>query len=204
MLPWLVVLGISAGCAGTPEGPSATREALARALARGDHQTIAALRQRPASGTEVWASPTQPELEALGEAVRTGPMEERALVELAGPEGPRTVVLVREDGALRVASGVLGVPSLDTPERAIAALHRALVRELEQGVGSLLAEPERSAWLEERSRYRDGTAEPESLDVRIQGDRARTVTPLGDEIVLVREGGDWRVLTIRAADLDQP
>jgi hypothetical protein len=188
------------GCGGAPEDPAATRTALADALARHDRAAIAALRQRPAGP----GAGDEAELAALGEAIRTAPFEERALVDLAGPEGTRTVVLVRENGALRVASGILGVPSLDTPERAIAALHRALVRELEQGVGGVLAEPERSAWVEERSRYRDGTAEPDSLDVRIDGDRAHTITPLGDEIVLVREGGDWRVLSLRAAGLEGP
>jgi hypothetical protein len=181
-------------------GPEATRDALVDALARHDREAIAALRRRePAASSGDLA-----ELAALADALRDAPLEERGLVDIATPSGPQTVVLVREDGALRVASGVLGVPSLDTPERAIAALHRALARELEMGVGGLLADPERSAWFEERSRYLDGTATPESLDVRVEGDRARATTPLGDEIVLVREGDTWRVLSMRAADLDAP
>jgi hypothetical protein len=112
------------------------------------------------------------------------------------------VVLVEEEGAFHVESGVLGVAALDTPERAIAALHRALAREIVLGAGALLAEESRRAWLEEWVRYRDGTASPDALEVRVEGDRATTTTPLGDEIVLVREGAEWRVVSMRAAGLD--
>ncbi len=111
-------------------------------------------------------------------------------------------MLVEENGRFLVEAGILGLPSLDTPERAIASLHRALVREVSLGPGSLLASSERRVWLEERERYRDGTADPEALDVRVEGERAVATTPLGDEIVLVREGGDWRVLSMRAAGLE--
>jgi hypothetical protein len=139
----------------------------------------------------------------LADAIEAGPLERRALVTLHGEGGAsRALVLVEEEGGFRVESGVLGVPALDTPERAIAALHRALAREITLGPGALLVEDERRAWLEERTRYRDGTASPEALDVRVEGDHATATTPLGDEIVLLREGAEWRVASMRAAGLE--
>jgi len=179
------------GCARTEPGPeSALRETSAR------------LREATDGGESVTAHSAN-ERRELADAIDRARPERRALVTLGGEEGTvRALVLVEEDGALRVEAGVLGVPSLDTPERAIAALHRALAREISLGPGALLVEEERRAWLEERVRYRDGTASPDALDVRVQGDSATATTPLGDEIVLLREGAEWRVATMRAAGLE--
>ncbi len=143
------------------------------------------------------------ERRALADALEAARLERSAYATLEADGGDsRVVVLVEEEGAFHVESGVLGVAALDTPERAIAALHRALAREIVLGAGALLAEESRRAWLDEWVRYRDGTASPDALEVRVEGDRATTTTPLGDEIVLVREGAEWRVVSMRAAGLD--
>lgn len=201
----MAALGL--GCAAVTPGPRPTLQALAQALEHGDAATVSALRARPTGAVEPRileeAPSTQGELAALARSLRAAPLTGRAAVTIPSAEGgSRAVLLVEEDGVYRVEAGILGVPSLDTPERAIASLHRALVREVSLGPGSLLASTERRTWLEERERYRDGTADPDALDVRVEGDRAMATTPLGDEIVLVREGGDWRVQSMRAAGLD--
>ena len=131
----------------------------------------------------------------MGQRVRHGEVRMRADVRLSsGAE----VGLVEEDGALHIAHGVLGATASQTPQDAIAALHRALNRELETGLDHVLAEPARSAWREERERYRDGTRYPEALECNVDGGHAIAVTPMGDEIELVLEGSSWRVLQMRA------
>lgn len=183
------------GCGGAAIGPEVTLRATASEL------RAAAAEAEPAD-----ASPTHrtnAERRELADALDAARLERRALVTLPGAEGnTRSVVLVEEEGGMRVEAGVLGIPALDTPERAIAALHRALARELSLGSGVLLMETERLAWIEELTRYRDGTASPESLDVRVEGDRASTVTPLGDRIILVREGAEWRIASMQADGLE--
>lgn len=182
---------VGAGCGAGQEPPSA------RASLR---ETAASLR---APDPQVERPIATAERAALADALEQAPLERRAIASLPSADGQaRAVVLVEEGGTLRVEAGVLGVPALDTPERAIAALHRALVRELSLGPGLLLVESERRPWLEERARYRDGTASPEALEVRREADRAVAITPLGDEIVLEREGLEWRVVSMRAQGID--
>lgn len=164
--------------------------------------TIDSLRQTSGGGESALDRARSERLE-LADALEHASFTRHAFATLAaGETSQRQVVLVEEDGGFRVEAGVLGVPALDTPARAIAALHRALAREISQGPGVLLVEDERRMWLEERERYRDGTASPDALDVRVEGDRATALTPLGDEIVLLREGAEWRVASMRAAGLD--
>ena len=140
---------------------------------------------------------TTPEHREMGERVLQSRARRRAMVLAASGAEVR---LIEEDGALRVESGVLGATSRTTPQDAIAALHRALSRELESGLDQVLAEPGRSIWREERQRYRDGTRYPDALECQVDGGRAVVMTPMGDEIVLVLEGSAWRVETMRAAD----
>ena len=154
-------------------------------------------------------TPTRPDLDALGAQIGTstpehvemgqrvlrGEVRMRADVQLSSGAEVR---LVEEEGALHIAHGVLGATTSQTPQEAIAALHRALNRELETGLDHVLAEPARSAWREERERYRDGTRYPEALECNVDGGHAIAVTPMGDEIELVLEGGSWRVLQMHA------
>lgn len=140
-------------------------------------------------------STSTPEHIEMRERVRVGEVRMRADVRLSSGAEVR---LVEEDGALHIAHGVLGATSTQSPQEAIAALHRALSRELETGLDQMLAEPTRSAWREERERYRDGTRYPEALECSIDGGHAIATTPMGDEIELVREGSSWRVLQMRA------
>lgn len=189
----LLSMLLLAGCGAAPAGPEVTLRETAAQLRE---DVVVTDEDPPTRRTNV-------ERQQLAAGLESARVERRALVTLPGVEGStRSVVLVEEEGGMRVEAGVLGVPTLDTPERAIAALHRAIGRELALGPGVLLVEVQRRAWLEERMRYRDGTASPDSLDVRVEGDRATAVTPLGDEIVLVREGAEWRVSSMRAAGLE--
>lgn len=142
------------------------------------------------------ASPEHIEMAAR---VRQSTPMTRAEVHLSSGADVR---LVEEDGALRIESGVLGATAHRTPQDAIAALHRALTRELESGLDQVLAEPGRSAWREERERYRDGTRYPEALECNIDEGHAIATTPMGDAIELVREGNAWRVVTMHAQQTD--
>ncbi len=185
----LAVASALQGCVGASAGDRGPEGAI--------RELAASLRAGSSSGADAR------ERRALADELERAPLTRRAFVTLAPVEGDAQVaILVEEEGALRVEAGILGVPALDSPARAIAALHRALERELALGPGALLAEPERRAWVEERERYRDGTAAPSALDVRVEGDRAWTTTPLGDAIELVREGSEWRLASMRAAGLD--
>lgn len=204
--PMLCLVGLVAGCGGGPpvEGPSGRILAYADALERGDAERAWALldedARRGRSRTEHAALMRQNEAElreqgeALERAAGSDAVEARAHVTLASGE---TVVLVLEDGRWRIDGGVLDAYGMGTPRDAVAAFRRALMRRDLNGIERVLSRQTRAEWEEEVRRVIDSTADPDDLEVEIQGNRARVRTTGGGSVELVRESGEWRVVDVR-------
>lgn len=111
-------------------------------------------------------------------------------------ETGETVALVLEEGRWVIDGGVLDAPALRTPRDAILSLRRALRRRSLRGMERVLARQPRAEIEAEIERLLEETADEQDLRIEVQGNRARVVTTSGREITLVREAGEWRVLTI--------
>lgn len=195
---WAVVafalaLGGCAGAGARPD-PSGTVGRLAQALRAGDAVTIAELTGRSPEQVQGALATEARELGALGAVLDTAALEPGARVTLADGS---TVMLVREGESWRVDRGVLGRSAFARPVDAIAALHAALARSRLAGVFEAYARSSRGELDAELTRWIDGTADPDALDVRVHGEAATVETPTGEIIELVRESGEWRVVELR-------
>jgi hypothetical protein len=197
-----LLLGACAGGGGRVEPPGQVLKEYAAAARGGD-------------AARVWSlldEDTQAEVsaEALGELMQDNRaelgeqaaeleriagegIEARANVPLASGE---SVALVLEDGRWVVDGGVLDAPALRTPRDAVLSLRRALRRRSFRGVSRVLAREPRAELESEIDRLLEETADERDLRVEVQGNQARVLTTNGREITLVREAGEWRVLSI--------
>lgn len=199
----LAVLVLLAGCGAGPrvEGPSSAIQAYATALREGNAGEAWALldedarrgRSEPEHAARM--AENHAELADEGEALaRAEAVEARARVPLRSGE---TVVLVLEDGHWRIDGGVLDAAGLGTPLDAVAAFRRALMRRDLNGIERALSRQTRAEWEEELRRIVEATADPDDLDVEIEGNRAHVRTTGGGSIELVRESGEWRVVDVQ-------
>jgi hypothetical protein len=194
------------GCGASPtvQGPSGTIRAYAGALSRGDTSLAWGLldedarRGRTEPEHAALMARNADELaehgRALERAAGSDALEARARVPL---ESGESVVLVLEDGQWRIDGGVLDAAGLGTPLDAVAAFRRALMRRDLQGVERVLSRQARAEWEDEVRRIVESTADPDDLEVEVEGNRARVRTTGGGSIELVRESGEWRVVDVQ-------
>ncbi len=183
------------------EGPSGTLGAYARALREGNASRVWALlgedarRGRDESEHAALLTANRAELAEQGEALESPTsVEARARVPLQSGE---TVVLVLEDGHWRIDGGLMDAAGLGTPLDAVAAFRRALMRRDLNGIERALSRQTRAEWDEEVRRLVESTADPDDLDVEIEGNHARVRTTGGGSIELVRESGEWRIVDVQ-------
>lgn len=129
----------------------------------------------------------------LAERAQRG-VEAEARVPLASGE---TVTLVLEDGRWRLDGDVLGAATLRTPRDAVLALRRALVRRSLPGLLRVLAREPRAEVEAEVGRVLDETEDELDLDYEVRGNEALVRTTGGREILMIREGGEWRIVEVR-------
>jgi len=201
--PALLLIVLLGGCASGPrvEGPALAVRTYASALTAGDARAAWALLHEDARGGRseedhaALMAQNAGELAAQGRALASSAerVEARARVPLRSGE---TVVLVLEDGAWRIDGGVLDAAGLGSPLDAVAAFRRALMRRDLDGIERVLARQTRAEWEEEVRRLVDATADPDDLEIEVQGNRAQVRTTGGGSIELVRESGEWRVVDV--------
>lgn len=133
------------------------------------------------------------QVDALAHSLAQHPAQVDARVDL--DDGER-VVLVEEHGELRIASGVVDAPSLSTPEDAVLALRRALMRRSLAGVLRVLSQDTRADVEAEIRDYLGATSDSLDLESEIDGDEARVRLTGGRFVTLVREEGEWRVVDV--------
>jgi hypothetical protein len=190
-------VSLAGGCAAGPSashGAERTLAALAESLRNGDAAGLAQRTGRSEADVTAALASQGAELHALGETLARTPVDTEARVVLTGGG---TIVLVREGESWRVDRGVLGRPALARPVDAVMAFHDALARARIEGVLQLLARAPRSELELELAHWLDGTADPDALEISVSGEAATARTPTGEQIELVRESGEWRVVEIR-------
>lgn len=201
-----VLVGLGLACASAPPArvpdPAATSKAFFGALC-GGHLGVAwekldpELRSRYARERfEALARENAAEIADLCQhlARTDAELDARARVELADGE---IVVLVLEDGAWRVAGGLLDARALATPEEVVQELHRALRRRDLSALLALLARERRAVWAATLDRTLAATSDPLDLDVEIQGDEAVVRLTGGGELRLRREDDGWKIWDVR-------
>jgi len=199
----LLVLLTGCGASAADRGPARAVEQYAEALRRGDARSAWRLldedarRGRTPEEHQALMTSNAAELrdqgEALARAASPDATDAHARVELASGE---VVVLVLEEDGWRIDGGVLDAAGLATPQDAVAAFRRALMRRDLRGVERVLSRQTRAEWEEEVRRVVESTEDTEDLEVEIQGDHARVRTTGGGRIELVRESGEWRVVDV--------
>lgn len=175
-------------------GPGETARELAAALETGDEAALQRLTGASPERIAAARGDAGAELSALGAAIRQAPVDARARAFFA--DGA-SLELVREGEAWRIDRGTLGRPMLTRPVDAITALHDALARSRGEALVALMARAQRAELAAELERWIAATADPEALQISVEGERAHAVTPTGEEIDLVREAGEWRILELR-------
>jgi hypothetical protein len=111
-------------------------------------------------------------------------------------EGGERVRMVLEDGKWAIDGGVVAAPGLATPMATVRALRRALYRRSLPGVLRVLARQPRAEIEAEVARILEETEDELDLEVEVRGNRAKIRTTGGREILLVREAGEWRIVSI--------
>jgi hypothetical protein len=196
----LVVVGlVAAGCArpALPDPKDAARE-YARAAERGDseaiHGMLAARSQQSfgREGTKRLVADSRAELQRQGKALNTSgaTLETTARVRFADGEQAE---LVLEGGHFRIASAAALPSGARTPAQALGELRAALARRSYAGLMRALTSEARSALENDVSSLVEGLGQPETLDVKISGDRAEVSVPGGHTVKLKREAGVWRI-----------
>jgi hypothetical protein len=136
------------------------------------------------------------ELQTLGTQLAQSAIAARATAELELEDGER-VVLVLEAGQWRVQGGVFDAQALSTPIDAVLELRRALQRQSLPSLLRVLSQERRAAWLAAFDKSVQQTRDALDLRVEVNGDQATVHLPLGGEIHLKREAGQWHVWDVR-------
>ncbi|MFI5308511.1 MAG: hypothetical protein ACHQ53_14225 [Polyangiales bacterium] len=131
----------------------------------------------------------------LGAALQqAGPSMARAEVELDDGE---QVQLTVEDGGYKIAGGVLDAQALSTPLDAVAALHRALLRQSLPALLRVLSRERRAAWSAAFGKTVEQTRDGLDLRVEVHDDDAVVHLTGGGELHLKREAGGWHVWDVK-------
>lgn len=193
-------VGVSLGACGGSElpDPRVAARAYAEAAVRADADalhgmlTSDARRAYGKEGTRRLVADARTELGAQGrallqpnpgvEATATLPLRDGTEVELTlGPSG------------FTVASADTLPSGARTPVEALIDLRRALARRSYPALLRVLSKKARTAVEKDLRSLEGGLADPATLDVKVNGDRAEVEIPGGHAVTLEREGGTWRV-----------
>jgi len=199
LLSWVAGLGAALGCAGEslPDPKLAAAEYAAR-VEKGDADGVYALLSSDAqrsygkSGVRRMIDESKTELARTARAVAAegGKVEVRATLRYADGEQASLEV---EHGQFRVGSAGALPLGARTPAQALAELRQALARRSYAGVLRVLSTESQSALENDMKSLVEGLEQPETLDVKITGDRAEVQVPGGHSVKLKREAGFWRI-----------
>ncbi len=187
------------GCARPviPDPKAAVRE-YAAAAARGDADAIYAMLTEEAqrtygrSGTRELVKTSRKEIADNARALASGRTTVHAEATVRYADGEEADLVV-EDGQFRVGSAEALPAGARTPEQALAELREALARRSYAGLMRVLTRDTRSSLDNDLSSLVDGLEAPETLDVKVSGDRAEVKLGGGHSVKLKREAGVWRI-----------
>ncbi len=143
-------------------------------------------------GAAELAQDSKKEIADNAAAVATDNSTVRAVAMLRFADG-EIAELELSDGRFRVSAAGTLPTGARTPTEALAELRRALARRSYSGLMRVLSEETKSALENDMSSLVDGLEQPETLDVKVTGDRAVVTIPGGHAVRLKREAGVWHV-----------
>lgn len=209
----LTLLSACAGAGAQVASPDETLEAYTRAVRAGDAEAVYALLDDEArANTDIETIRAQiadarEELSDQADAIdrargaSTGPSGASssssvdASAQVMLDDGER-VVLVIEEGRWRILGGVMNAPSMRNPRDAVMAFRRAIQRRSLPGVLRVLARGQRTDLEQTLQTFLDDTEDELDMDYELDGNDAIIRTSTGRTIRLVRESGEWRIVSI--------
>lgn len=195
----LCITAALVGCArsAVPDPEPAARR-FAAAAARGDATALHAMLTRDArehlgrAGVQKLVAESRAELARAGRALSQKPLHAATVTRVRFDDG-EVAELALEDGQFRVSSAA-GLPSeARTPVDALDDLRNALARRSYSGLLRVLSKETQLAIEHDLRSLVNGLERPESLQIRITGDRAEVDVPGGHVVRLRREAGSWKV-----------
>lgn len=195
----LSLVALVGGCS-RPAVPDARAAALeyARAARAGDHQAIYGMltersqRELGADRTKALVQDARGELARTGAALQKGPLTVQATAEIRYLDGEKAM-LELESGRFQVAQmGTLPSGAV-TPAQALAELRMALARRSYPALMRVMSSATRGSMENELRALVNGLEEPETLDIKVEGDQAEVELPDGQTVKLRREEGLWKI-----------
>lgn len=198
-LAWCLGLCALCGCERPRVAdPASAVRAYTAAAARGDADALYAMlskrsrRDLGREGTRKLVRETRAELRRSAAALEKPGVTVEAIAEVRYDDGERAV-LELEDGLFKVGSADALPSSPRTPAEALGALRKALARRSYPAFVRVLSLETQSALESDFDALVSGLEDPETLDVRVQGDRAEVQLAGGHVVKLRRELGVWRI-----------
>ena len=193
----LVLAFVSCGGQGLPD-PKITAAEYAARVEKGDADGVyamlstAAQRTHGEQGVRRMVKESRAELSRTARAVAAAGAKIEMQATLRYADGEQASLDV-EGGSFRVASAGALPLGARTPAQALAELRMALARRSYAGVVRVLSSESRSAVENDMKSLVQGLEQPETLEVKVTGDRAQVQVPGGHSVKLKREAGFWRV-----------
>ena len=191
------------GCSGESlPDPRGAAEAYAEAAQRGDDAAIYAMLSREArasygrEGTRKLVKDAKAELARSGKALGSPSTQIEARATVRFTDGEDAVLAV-EDGDFRVTAALALPSGARTPAQALGELRAALARRSYSALMQVLSAETRAAIERDLAALVKGLEHPDSLDIQVDGDKAKVTLPGGHSISLEREEGVWRVEDFR-------
>ena len=191
------------GCAPLPQvrGPQTTLDQYLEALRQDQPERAYTLLDEETRATvskerfvELWQS-NRSELEAQARQLEA-PSLQTAEARLALDNGD-SVKLLLEDGGWAVDESLVTAPALRTPQDSLLALRSTLYRRDLRGFLRVLARQPRAQFNAEIQQLLEDLEDELDFDTQVEGNHARVETSSGRVFVLVREAGEWHVVSFR-------
>lgn len=197
---WLfgAAIGLSACSRSSLPDPRVAAQAYARAAERGDAQAIYGMLTKEAqrtygrAGTRQLVTDERAELRRAGRALASPNTTVRATARVRYSDG-EVATLQIDNGRFRVASADALPAGARTPTEALAEFRKVLAERSYSGLMRVLTLEKRSSVNTDLRSLVMGLDQPETLDVKINGNTAEVRIPGGHLIKLKREEGVWRV-----------
>lgn len=195
--------GLVLGCAGqTLPDPRDAAQSYADALRRGDADAVYALASRASrehygkAGIARIMKDARKELAVHGSAVADRRAEVHARGKLRYESGIEVNLTIEEGRSLIDSAGVLPLEPR-SPTDALRELRAVLMRGGHRGLLRVLSTDARTELAAEIDGLVAALEDPETLDVRVNGEDATVDAPGGHRVVLRKEQGAWRVVDFK-------
>jgi hypothetical protein len=190
-------LVLACGGNALPDPRVAARE-YADAVERGDSDAVYGMltsdakREYGREHVKTMITGSQKEILRAARAAAAPEARVEALATVRYADGEQAELAV-EEGKFKVGSAGALPLGARTPSQALAELRQALARRSYPGILRVLSTESKSALENDMRSLVDGLEQPETLDVKVNGDNAEVQVPGGHKVKLKREAGVWRV-----------